>query len=101
MIVGNAAFIRVSGRFCLLDAPCVSPTRCRLQSGRIRHAAMLHAQCLDHFSGTAHGIAYTGRWHVDTARPLTLAAVVHLADRQPLALKLQQLSGQVVDVGAA
>ena len=52
-------------------------------------------------SGSAHGIAYTGRWHVDTARPLTLAAVVHLAGRQPLALKLQQLSGQVVKVGAA
>lgn len=85
-----------------------------LQSGRIRHAAVLHAQCLDHFtgthsmntttgplSGTAHGIAYTGRWHVDSAHPLALVAVVHMAGRQPVALELGQLSGQVVDVGAA
>ena len=72
-----------------------------LQSGRIRHAAVLHAQCLDHFSGTAHGIAYTGRWHVDSAHPLALVAVVHLAGRQPVALELGQLSGQVVDDGAA
>ncbi len=53
-------------------------------------------------SGTAHGITYTGRWRTDPARPVCLAAVVHLAgQQQPLALKLWQLSGRAVDVWAA
>jgi hypothetical protein len=52
-------------------------------------------------SGTAHGIAYTGRWRVDPARPLALAAIVHLAGWQPVSLELGQLSGRAVDVGAA
>lgn len=62
----------------------------------------MHTTTSGEFSGSAGGTSYTGRWHLDLARPLTLGAVVHLAgQQQPMALEISQLSGRAMDVGAA